>query len=260
MNFFNTVLNSITNFAVYREYAKESTGRALRYLLLVFTLLFIGYALKLAPAVGNVFSNLGQEINVNVPDFRIVNGELEFKAKMPYIIKGDNNFILIVDTTGQLDETALNTHANGAFVGKTKAVIKDQQQGINTVDFTAFKGMEISKQSVLKFLPAIKKYIPLALALFYVFGFFAKLLTVLLLALIGLAIKGAASELKFNHMWGIACHALTLPMLLDLLKQLALPQLPGFNFIYFGIAVFYVYRGVKAAKEDRDDAGPVIPV
>jgi len=259
MSFFNNIIGSITNFNAYREFSEESPWRALRYFFLIFSLLFIGYAVTLVPVINNFADKLGQEVRENVPDFRIVNGELEFNEKMPFIVKGENNFILIVDTTGELNPAALEQYPNGVFVEKTKAVIKDEQQGLNTVDFSAFKEMEISRQSVLSFLPTVKNLMPLILLVIYIFGFLSKTVFILVLALIGLAIKSRA-DLKFGHMWSIACHALTLPLILDLVKSVAVPRLPGFFIVYFGIAVFYMYKGVQAAKENRDEAGPVIPV
>lgn len=259
MGFFRSVVSSITNFPAYGGFARESTGRALKYFFLIFTLVFIGYAIKLTPVITGFVDKLGQEVESNVPDFRIINGELEFKEKMPFIIKGDNNFILIIDTTGELNPAALDKYNNGVFVEKTKAVIKDEQQGTNTINFTAFKGMEISRDALLKILPLMKKFIPIIIVGLYIFGLLSKMITLLVLAVIGLAMRSGA-DIRFGHTWNIACHALTLPLLLDLVKSVAVPMLPGFFLVYFGIAIFYMYKGVQAAKENRNDAGPVIPV
>lgn len=259
MGFFRNIISSITSIPAYRDFAEESPGRALLHFFLIFTLLFTPAAVTLPPVISSFTDELGREIRTNVPDFRIVNGELDFKAEMPYIIERENNFILIVDTTGELNEAALDKYPNGVFVEKNRAVIKDEQQGINTIDFRAFKDRDISRESVLNFFEALRKFTPLIILAIFIFGFLAKIISILILSLIGLAMKGKAN-LTFRHTWGITCHALTLPMLLETVKDLAVPQLPGFFIIYFGIAIFYMYKGIQTAKEIRDDAGPVIPV
>lgn len=264
MSFLKNIIGSITDFSAYRDFVRETPGRAIKYFFLIFTLLFVVYAIQLTPVINGFINDTEQEIRDNVPDFRIVNGELEVKSEMPYIVKGNNNSIFIVDTTGELDQSALDEYSSGAFVGKTQAFVKEDRQGmsrLNTINFSAFKGTEISRQSLLNLLPAAKKFIPLILLFVYIFGFLSKMVTLLVLALIGLAIKGRA-DFRFGHMWSIACHAITLPLLLKAVKDAALPQLPWFTLIYFGVAIFYMYKGIQAAKEHRDEdrGGPVIPV
>lgn len=128
MGFFSKLKNSITNPKTYNEFLKESTGRAVVYLLLL-CLIFGGIN-----AIRNVYDfNKGvlmvlNDFKENIPNFVLANGELNVAGQMPIIINDGGPSVIIIDTSGKTAETVLDNYDSATLITKRKIQCKRQKQ------------------------------------------------------------------------------------------------------------------------------------
>ena len=118
MNFFRQVKDSFTNFDAYREISEQRGGKTFRYFILLFTLVFLIGGLGFAYNFKAGTAEFATVVREQVPEFNFANGELILEGPQPIVFDGDNNSTLIIDTTGQVDESALNEYSEGVFIPK----------------------------------------------------------------------------------------------------------------------------------------------
>lgn len=258
MNFFRQVKDSFTNFDAYREISEQRGGKTFRYFILLFTLVFLIGGLGFAYNFKAGTAEFATVVREQVPEFNFANGELILEGPQPIVFDGDNNSTLIIDTTGQVDESALNEYSEGVFISKEKLVNK---QGPKTTEFNFADFSEISfdKQKLLGYMPMLKWLLPIMAVFGYILKMVWVLVTVVILALIGLIINSARKgKLEFGNTWNMAIYAFTLPWLLEMVKNLVYPAMPIFWVVKWGIAVFILYKGIEAATKPviTDEAPP----
>jgi len=179
-----------------------------------------------------------------VPDFSLSNGILTFDGPMPYTIEEDG-FLMVIDTTGQTTLDDFEGIMNGILITETEISVINMGK-IETTPFSLMAPLEISRDQIIKFLPAIKAIVVAGLAIWFIFAFAGKLFGILMLTLIAvIATSIFRQRLTFGNQWNVAIYASTLPMLIKLANTLLGNPLSGFMFIiYWGVAITYVFLGI----------------
>ena len=265
MGFFRDVKNSFTDFQSYKIFAFQKGGKTFKYLLLLFTLVFliggIRFVLNFSEGTGQV----RQTVEDEVPDFRLENGELSVEGQQPIVLGDDGHTVMIIDTTGQTDETALDSYREGLLIFKDRLISKqDYQQRI--IKYSDIPNLTLDKQILIGLLPLLKWLFVLVAVFAFIFKLVWVLITTLILALIGWGISSNfKTKLQFANLWNIAVYAFTLPWLLEMVKNLVYPGLPLFWAIKWGLAIYIAYRGIQAVKdpllpdgEALDETGKII--
>lgn len=257
MGFLKQIKDSFTKFDAYVEFSTQKTSKTLRYLLILFTLVYLIGGIR-------VFNNfrLGSTDIVNtvknkLPQFTMVDGELIVEGKQPLIF-GGNQTILIIDTTGQTTEKVLDRYTEGVFISKDVLVSKQNYQE-KVIKFVDFKGISLDKERVLNWLPMLKWLVPAIIIIGWFFGVSWAIITTLILAVLGnlMTKKTVKNKLQFANLWNIAVYALSLPWLLEMAKNLIYPTLPYFFVIKWGAAVFIMQKAVEAAGKTTEVGEPL---
>ena len=266
MGFFRQIKDSFTNFESYREFAFQKKGKTFKYFILLFTLTFLIGGLRFVFDFNAGAAGVRETVEQQVPEFRLENGELFVSGEQPIILGDDGHTVMIIDTTGQTQESALNNYAEGVLVFRDRLITKQNYQQ-RVILFTEFKEISFDKQDVIGLLPMLKWLLVLIAVFAYVFKSVWVLITVLILALIGMIFNSNdKSGLKFENLLNMAVYAFTLPWLVEMLKNLAYPALPMFWVIKWGLAVYILYRGIKAVaakppvlnEEPPDSSGDIV--
>ncbi len=253
MNFFIQMRESVIDFRFYKSIKDNKFSRSFVYLLLLFLIIYCinGTRTFIATRIG--VDELVSGINTNIPEFRLENGEFSFAGEMPYYISSSTDEAFVIDTTGQVDESILRDVSSGLLI--TKDTVYAKRSDIETREFslTELKGITLTKQKVLEFLPKISWIVLIFIAFGFIFVLGWKLLNAVILALLGLVVNSVLKgSLKYKNMLNISIYALTLPMLLQLAVNLYGYPFPSFGLIYWGISILYVVMAVRACKEEPE--------
>lgn len=251
MNFFLQIRESVIDFKFYRSIKNNRFSRSFIYLLLLFLIIYFigGTRMFIATRIG--IDELVTNLNANVPEFRLENGEFSFEGKMPYYISSSTNEAFVIDTTGAVDENVLKDVSSGMLITKDKVFLKRSEIETREFNLKELNGVTLTKSDILEFLPKLSWIVFICIAFGFIFVLGWKLLNAVLLALLGLIANAMTrGRLKFNNLMNISIYALTLPMLIQLAVNLYGYPIPYFGFIYWIISILYVGLAVKSCKDE----------
>lgn len=254
MNFFIQMRESVIDFKFYRRIKDNKFSKSFIYLLLLFLIIYSINGTKAFILTRMVMDELAVDLSVNVPEFKLENGEFIFEGNMPYYISSSTNEAFIIDTTGQVTESALKDVGVGMLITKDKVYIKRSEIETRSFSLTELKGIILTKADILDFLPKLSWIVFIFIVFGFIFVLSWKLLNAVILALLGLAANSILkSKLKFNNLLNISIYALTLPMLIQLAINLYGYPLPNFWLIYWGISLLYVVLAVKNCRDEENE-------
>ena len=254
MNFFRQMRESVIDFKFYRSIKDNKFSRSFVYLLLLFLIIYFINGTRTFVVTRIVVDELTTNLNMNIPEFRLENGEFSFEGKMPYYISSSTNEVFVIDTTGQVTESVLKDVGFGMLITKDRVYLKNSQLETRTFSLTELKGITLNKSDVAEFLPKLSWIAIIFIAFGFIFVLGWKLINAVILALLGLIANAALKgRLKFNNLLNISIYALTLPMLIQLAVNLYGYPLPRFGLIYWGISILYVALAVKSCRDEENE-------
>ncbi len=254
MNFFRQVKDSITDPKFYTTIYNQGFGKTFKYLFLLFLLTFIINGASFSAGFLGGIDRFAAEVQAKVPDFKLANGQLTVSGQQPIMLQNEDTTV-IIDTTGKTSRESL-AQKPGDFMLITKDQIVTRQ-GIKTQEISfAQVPLSLDKSQMANLIPYFKLFLVIVGIFALVFGIIGTLLWTLILAVGALVISASVkTDLKFSQLYNISAYALTLPVILELVKQYV-PEIPFFSLIFWGIGLLYVYQALKVIKNEQ----PLNPV
>lgn len=254
MNFFIQMRESVIDFKFYRSIKDNKFSRSFVYLLLLFLIIYLISGTRTFIITRIVIDELITNVNANIPEFKLENGEFSFEGKMPYYISSSTDEAFVIDTTGQVTKSVLKDVASGILITKDKVYAKRSEVETREFSLTELKGITLTKSDMLEFLPKLSWIVLIFIAFGFIFVLGWKLLNAVILALLGLIANALLNgRLKFNNMLNISIYALTLPMLIQVAVNLYGYPIPRFGLIYWGISILYVVLAVKSCRDEANE-------
>jgi len=256
VSFWQEAAASIFRPAAYAEFARQRARRALRYLVLIALPLALVGALRVGLGAGAAAGAAARAVAAG-PDFRLTGGVLEFDAPQPYPVTVQGQQIGLVDTTGATDESYLEGRDNFFLFLRDRAVVTSgaERRTMLYSDLTDMTGVA-SRADLARFLAGLASWAWLAGLVWLAGSLAAKAGAALLLASLVTIVASARNRaVGWAASWGIACHALTLPLLLGFTRVLAGAAIRLFGLLYWGTAVVYAVAGVSTLGPAAPDPG-----
>lgn len=271
--FFQKVIMSIKDFDQYLIFATEKLSEALKYLLKIMLIFSASISIGFTYFFYVTVQEGIQYFNNHIESIQYLNHELMVNEDNPTIIENDELIIpYIVIDTSQTEEN--NTYMERASLYDTAVIIlKDKilvknpvdTSGITTYSYEELENQyqigDFNKEQVLDFISQINQptlylgvYISIFLYMFLVYTI-STIFDVLILALLGYIIARIARvKLRLNATFNIGVHALTLPIILNLIYILV-NLFTGFTIKYFQwmyttISYIYVIVAILMIKTD----------
>lgn len=247
--FFASIPQSCTNFGFYKQVANQSIGKSLKY---IFLLLLIA---AIVMSIGNIirinkFIDEGKEWALkNVPEIRIVNGKTQVDVSQPYTVWKDENFIFLIDTTGQhtLIDTAFKA---GALLTQTKLMMKESEFQTRQYELSQFPNFTVNKESITRWSKIIQTAIWIILPIgTYFYLLIAKWFQIALFSLFTLSMNNTMkTNLKYPQLLSLGIYTLTAPIILDIIYSLVGRPNPVFIWVYIAVYIIYLTMAVKHQK------------
>lgn len=256
MGFFKKFINSIINMRAYIEFNKDTLGRAFLYLLLI-SLVF-GPLKSIRPLYDFTtgMNTIKNQLKGDDIDFYMKDGEFSY-SKSPYILEKDDYYFYI-DTTITADkfyQSKLNSNnkSNSIYVFKDKAIIDQELNNKEEIQFKDLQGAEFTKENVISLINGLR-YIGILIVLFLIIGvFLGHMITALIVALLSLIINAIMkSRLEFGNLYKLAIYASTLPTIIDTLIGLTGVTIPNLYKIYLLGTLIIMGVAIKYIKDDEN--------
>ncbi|MGE5613791.1 MAG: DUF1189 domain-containing protein [Bacillota bacterium] len=251
LGFFSRFFYSIASFEKYRLFLRQSTGKAMVYLLLVS--LFFSLVVYIPGMIeyNNMIDDLAGNFNTIVPDFKLENGRLEVEGEMPVILS-DGNYAIIIDTSPNADERVLDEYDTAMLITSDRIIQKNFVDK-TTIDLDVFEGLVITRDSVRRVLPVMK---PLGIITFIfamLFFICLKYINALIISLIGVIINAYKhTGLSYRSIFKLSVYSMTLPLLVFTILDLAPVNIPLKWIPYYLTAAIYLYCVINNIKKEID--------
>lgn len=229
----------------------ESLGTAIKYFMVFMiiiasiTMIQFTYSFKLG------LEEAMQTIQKEIPEFKLANGYLECQGEMP-IIEVEGNSVFVLDTSGKVDESILNSYDEGIVITSTKVFQKKNSIEYTTYNFKDIDWIKLTKGDVLKFID--KWYIPALFGVFIVgmiFILIAKLINVVFISILALIVNAfIRTKLIYENLFKLSFYAITLSTIIKMIITLFDLNVPYFFLIYYGVTIYYLYRYLSEVKKD----------
>ena len=266
-NFFKECLKSIKDLDKYEDFALELPKKSFKYLfklIAIFCVLIcLFYTYQIVRNTNDIYADLKNKL----PEFSYKEGILTLNSEEPIILEDYQEVVgkVIIDTDATIEKYEKDAKI-GIVLLKDKCVVLSNN-GMGQVVYKyeelakSYGITEFTKQDAINYIEGINIvslygsiYIVMFVYLFIVY-FISILLDVLLLSVLAYIVSRISNiRLKFAPSFGIAVHAITLPVILNLI-YIIVNLFTGFTIKYFQlmyntISYIYVIVAILMIKTD----------
>lgn len=255
--FFASIPQSCTNFEFYKQVVNQSIGKALKYIFLLLLLVAIAMSINTVIKLQKFIKEGQIWAEKNVPEIKIVNGKTQVEVPQPYTVWKDENFIVMIDTTGQY--TSIDTaYRAGALLTQSKLIMKQSEVEIREYDLSQIPQLVINKDTISKWAKIAQVIIWIVIPIgTYLYLIVAKWFQIALFSLFTLSLNNTMkTNLKYPQLLSLGIYALTGPLILDLIYAIVGRPNPIFLWIYIAVYVIYLFMAVKHQKPTE----PTMPI
>jgi hypothetical protein len=250
--FFASITHSCTDFRFYKVAVSQPISKSLKYIFLILLiaaiLMSIGNIIRI-----NKFIDEGKDWALkNVPEIRIVNGQTQVDVPQPYTVWKDENFVFIIDTTGQY--TSIDTAFKaGALLTQSKLIIKESEFQTRQYELNQFPNFTVNKETITRWSKIGQTIIWIILPIgTYFYLLIAKWLQIVLFSLFTLSMNNTMkTNLKYPQLLKIGIYALTAPIILDVIYSLVGRPNSIFIWLYIAVYIIYLTMAVKQLKTEN---------
>lgn len=266
-NFFKQAFKSIKDLDKYEDFATELPTKAFGYfvkLLLVFVaIITLFYTYQIVQNMNDMYA----EFKNKVPEFSYSKGNLTVDSEEPIIIDDYEDALgkIIIDTDASLSDYEGNNKAGILLLEDKCVILSNGTTGQVTYKYedliSAHNITEFNKSDVVNYIESINVislYSTVYFVMFvyfYIIYFITIFMDVLLLSVLAYFVSRISRiRLKFAPSFGIAVHAITLPVILNLI-YIIVNLFTGFEIKYFQlmystISYIYVIVAILMIKTD----------
>lgn len=253
-SFLKQLFSSIVDFDSYQDFALNSVGKTIGYFLKFVFLFIIIAAIGFTYRFGNTYQKAVQYIQGDMPNFQYQEGVLTVEAEQPLIYDNLEEFagIVIVDTNTE-DQAVIDGYTNqitpyqnGIILLKDRVMIKNAASTAtvsqkyeellaerNIISFTK-QDLQNEVNQINPVVVYLSIYLVMAVYLFILYLPTLILDTLLFGLFAFLMARIFGIRMKYRSGYGIAVHALTLPVLLNAI-YIVINLITGFEIKYFSI-------------------------
>ena len=254
---------SFFNFKSYKNFVSQGLLRGLFYLFLVSTIFSTLGNISTLSVFNDDVTRLENKYVKEAPEFELKDGVLSINSEEPIIYKytGDSPIlsmlikdftigdVLIADTSGKTDVSALDEYNDGTYIDSTSISLKKNGQIMGKINFSDNTSLTLNKQILEHSFSILKTTFAISFLLVGpIVAFFNNLITIFLL--IGpitiMYCRNFKAKLTYLQCCILGRYALTLPLVLESLATITNMYTSGFSFLFFIIAFIYSTLAIKS--------------
>lgn len=259
--FFKNVWTSIRDFEKYEEFAADKVVSAIKYILILTLIFTLAITLTYTIKFYDILNSAKEYISQNVEEMKLEDGKLTVKSEKPIIIENEKSImpIIIIDTSDEANTEEyiekINLYDTGMAVLKDRIILSNsllsQDENIYYSNFLT-ENID-SKEGFIGLISGSNMtytYMLFFATIFvYMFVIYiaSNLVDGLVLGVIGyLFARIVRLRLKFKATFNIGLHALTLPIVLNLI-YIIVNTFTNFTITYFQwmyTTISYIYVAV----------------
>lgn len=253
---------SFYNFKAYKEFLSQGLLRGIFYLFLVSILFSTLGNISTLSVLNDDVTRLENKYVKESPEFELKDGVLSIDSNEPVIYKytGDspilniliNNFtigdVLIADTSGTTDVSALDDYYSGTYINSTSIYSKKNGEMIGSINFSENSSLAFTKETLQPYFSILKAAFAFSILVVNpILEFFNNLAAVFMILgpMTLLFSKNFKEKLSYLQCCIIAMYSLTLPLMLESLATITNIFSSEFVFVFYIVSFLYSSLAVK---------------
>lgn len=241
---------------LYQDVGRNWKGVGLGYLFLVMALLQLPLAVKIHVGFSKWVETGANEVVDKIPQINIRHGEVSTNVETPYFIpipsdpanrvSETSKYLAVIDLTGKYK--SLEDVNTDLLLTKHSLIVRNRPAEVRTYDLSGVESFSVDSARIHGWLDSFRFLVgPGFYVLVLLFSFLYRAVQVALYAGVGtLFARSMNAALEYPALMRLAAVAVTPPMVLNEVVDLTPIHIPLWSLICLGMAMGYLYFGVKA--------------
>jgi hypothetical protein len=248
MNIFKQLIVSLYSPKDISTFRQQGIGKTILYVFFLSLLSVLPSFYYFGTSITDGFQTLEETVQNDLPPFTIENGELMADEQAPITIDR-NDFTIIFDSTGTIDQKDVSQSNNTIFFLKNEAVYSTAGQA-QSMPYSTLGDVTITKEDLLSFITSMDSILPIMITVIdiviYLFSASIKFIEISILALFGLALKNLLGKnIHYRHLWLIAAYSVTLPTIFFMIMEGLKTIVPNGFFIHWFVSIMILMLAIK---------------
>ncbi|MCQ6273681.1 DUF1189 domain-containing protein [Bacillus sp. V3B] len=254
MNIFKQLIVSLYSPKDISTFRQQGIGKTILYVFFLTLLSVLPSFYYFSTSITAGFHALEETVQNELPSFTIENGELISDEQSPITIN-KNDFTIIFDSTGTVDQTNASRSDNTFFLLKNEVIYSDSGQ-TQSMPYSTFGNVNIAKEDLLSFFTSIDSILPIMIpvidTVIYLFSASIKFIEISVLALFGLVLKNMMlKNMSYRHLWRMATYSVTLPTIFFTIMEGLKTTVPNAFFIHWFVAIMMLMLTLKEIPSEK---------
>lgn len=255
MNIFTQFYKSLYSPKDIAGIRNQGIGKTILYILFISILTILPLFITFVQVFNETYTLSERMVNKELPDFQIEEGQLKADLAKPLIMNEANNTTFIFDPTGEISVDKAATYHNAIALLEYDAVISFSGQ-TETMSYRTLGIDNLTKQDLQNFIDGIGSLktviLVVTFVLYYLIQVAGHLITVTVLALIGLILKNALKlQINYGNIWKMSAYALTLPAMFFMIMNYFQAAVPFRSIINWAVMIIMLHLAMKEITNEE---------
>jgi hypothetical protein len=225
-------------------------GKTFLYIFFISVLSVLPIFINFVQNFNHIYDEAVRIINEEVPDFSIQDGKLHTDKNEPVIIEESGNSTFIIDSTGQTTVDDVETKYNDTLAFLQYDVVINLNNQTQSMSYQQLGMEEMSRTEMQQFLDSVgsvKSIIhAITFVLFYLIQVAGHIISITILALIGLILKNALKlNINYGHLWKLSTYAITLPTVFFMIMHFFRAIVPFASLINWTVMIIMLHLAMR---------------
>ncbi|HEV2021042.1 MAG TPA: DUF1189 family protein [Terriglobales bacterium] len=241
---------------IYQDVGRNWKGVGLGYLFLAMAIVQLPMAVKIHVGFSKWVESGANEVVDKIPQITIHHGEVSTNVETPYFIpipsdpanrvNETSKYLAVIDLTGKYK--SLEDVNADMLLTKHSLIMRNRPAEVRTYDLSAVENFSVDSARVHGWLNSSRFFVaPAFYGFVLLFSFLYRVAQVALYAAVGILFaRSLNAALEYPALMRLAAVAVTPAMILNEAVDLAQIHVPLWSLICLGMAMGYLYFGVKA--------------
>jgi len=250
MNIFKQFIKSIYSPKDISTFRNQGMGKTFLYIFFISVLSVLPIFINFVQNFNHIYDEAVRIINEEVPDFSIQDGKLHTDKNEPVIIEESGNSTFIIDSTGQTTVDDVETKYNDTLAFLQYDVVINLNNQTQSMSYQQLGMEEMSRTEMQQFLDSVgsvKSIIhAITFVLFYLIQVAGHIISITILALIGLILKNALKlNINYGHLWKLSTYAITLPTVFFMIMHFFRAIVPFASLINWTVMIIMLHLAMR---------------